>query len=188
METSMNRLDVLQLSGGTLLSLGLDASAKPVARTLILPQLAFSVGIGNYRGIGVFYDDPVLVLQDDTAAEKRLTIPRADLQGAPRWRLTPQPSQAPGTNVNTPSGSDVIYGLIPDRATALCRGGAGVYVAMLAFPTFPYLVHYDAQKNEFRTYPLPSSQQVIVMFGQAGRLYYVLAGTTDLRVMDAVTS
>ena len=183
----MNRFDALQLSGGTLLSVGLDVFAKPAARPVTLPQLAFSVGIGSYRGVGVFYDDPVLVVQDDErAGEKRLTIPRADLQGEPRWRLTPEPSQAPATDVNTPPGSDVIYGRIPDHATALCRGRGGVYVAMVAFPTLPYLVHFDVQKNEFRTHPLPSSQQVSVVFEQPGRLYYIVAGTTDLRIMDAV--
>jgi hypothetical protein len=184
----MNRFDALQLSGGMLLSVGFDALARPAEHTLTLPQLAFSVGIGDYRGVGVFYDNPVLVVQDENAAEKRRTIPRANLQGELQWRLTPEPAQAPSTDVNTSPGSDVIYGRIPDRATALCRGGAGVYVAMLAFPTLPYLVHYDAQKNEFRTYPLPPSQQVVVMFGQPGRLYYVVAGTTDLRKVEAATS
>ncbi|MDQ6944074.1 MAG: hypothetical protein M3169_16370 [Candidatus Eremiobacteraeota bacterium] len=182
----MNRLDALQLSGGALLSVGLDTSTRPPSNALTLPQLAFSVGIGTDRGIGVFYDNPLLVVQDEYAAEKRLTIPRAELQGEPRWRLTPEPSQAPATDVNTPPGSDVIYGRIPDRATALCRGGAGVYVAMVAFPALPYLVHYDAQKNEFRTHPLPASQQVIVVFEQPGRVNYIVAGTTDLRVVDAV--
>ena len=184
----MNRLDAIQLSGGTLFSVGLDAFARPAAHALTLPQLAFAVGIGTYRGVGVFYDDPVLVVQDDErAAEKRLTIPRADLQGEPRWRLTAEPSQAPATDVNTPPGSDVIYGRIPDRATALCRGGGGVYVAMRAFPSLPYLVHYDVNKREFRTHPLPSSQPVMVVFEQVGRLYYIVAGTIDPRVVDAVT-
>ena len=184
----MNRLDALQLTGGTLLSLGVDASARPAARALRLPELAFSVSVGPYRGVGVCFDDPVLVVQDLRGTENRFTIPRADLQGESRWRLTPEPARAPTTSVDAGPTSDVIYGPIPDRATALCRGTGGVYVAMLAFPTLPYLVHYDAKTNEFRTHPLPSSQSVIAVFEQPGRVHYFVAGTTDLRVVDAVTA
>lgn len=177
----MNRLDALKLSGGTLMSLGATLPGGAAPNVLTLPQLAFSVSIGPNRGVGVLFDDPLLVIQDDRAAEKRLTIPRADLQTEPRWRPTPEPRQPPATDVNTQPTGDVIYGRIRDRATALCRATGGIYVAMLAFPTLPYLVHYDADKNSFQTYPLPSSQQVIALFEQPGRLYYFIAGTTDLR-------
>jgi hypothetical protein len=130
----------------------------------------------------------VLVVQDLRGTEHRLTIPRADLQGVPRWRLTPQPAQAPATKVDAGPASDVTYAPIPDRATALCRGTGGVYIAMLAFPTLPYLVHYNVAKAEFRTHPLPSSQSVIAVFEQPGRVHYFVAGTTDLRAVEPVTS
>jgi hypothetical protein len=184
----MNRFDALQLSGGSLMSLGLDASAPPAACAPRLPELAFSVSVGPYRGVGVLSDDPVLVVQDLRGTEKRLTIPRADLAGELRWRVTPEPARAPFTDLNTAPGGDVTYGPVPDRATALSRATGGVYVAMLAFPTLPYLVHYNAAKGEFRTHPLPSSQPVIAVFEQPGRVHYFVAGTTDLRSVEAVTA
>ncbi|MDQ6925087.1 MAG: hypothetical protein M3154_02490 [Candidatus Eremiobacteraeota bacterium] len=183
----MNRLYALHLSGATLLSPGLEAPVKPAARALRLPELAFSVGVNPYRGIGVLVDEPVLVVQDLRGTENRLTIPRADLEGEPRWRLTPEPARAPTTKVDAVPHSDVTYAPIPDGATALCRGTGGVSVAMLAHPRFPCLVHYHAAKNEFRTHPLPSSQSVIVVFEQPGRVNFFVAGATDLRVVEAVT-
>jgi hypothetical protein len=185
---SMNRFDALQLSGATLLSLGLDATPKPAPRALTLPELGFSVSVGPYRGVGVLFDDPVLVVQDLRGTVRRLTIPRADLQGEARWRLTPEPAQPPTTKVISAPESDVSYGPIADRATALCRGTGGVYIAMLAFPTLPYLVHFDARKNEFRTRPLPSSQSVIAVFEQPERVHYFVTGTTDLRVVEPVAA
>ncbi len=184
----MNRRDALQLSSGTLLSLGLEVPAKPAAHPLRLPELAFSVGVNPYRGIGVLVDEPVLVVQDLRGTEIRLTIPRADLQGEPRWRLTPQPAQAPTTKIDAGPNSDVTYAPIPDFATALCRGTGGIYVAMLAYPRFPYLVHYHAVKNEFRTHPLPSSQPVIAVFERPAGVHYVVAGTTELRVVEPPTA
>ena len=184
----MNRLEALQLSGGTLLSLGLEAPTKPAARALRLPELAFSVGVTPYRGIAVLVDEPVLVVQDLRGTENRLTIPRADLQGEPRWRVMPQPAQAPATKIDAGPDSDVTYAPIPDGATALCRGTGGVYLAMLAYPRFPYLVHYDARSNEFRARPLPSSRPVIAVFEQPGGVHYVVAGTNELRAVEPLTT
>lgn len=182
----MNRLNTLQASVGALLSMAAIPPPGRPAGTVALPELAFAVGIGSNRGVGVLFDDPVLVVQDPRG-ERRLLIPRADLDGDARWQLASEPLQPSTSDVKTAPGSDVIYGRIRDRATALCRGTGGVYVAMLAFPTLPYLVHYHADRNEFKTFPLPSSQPVIGLFQQPSRLYYFIVDTADLRSIVTAT-
>jgi hypothetical protein len=185
----VNRLEAIRLSGGTIASFAASAPAPVVRPGLTLPQFAFAIGIGSNRGVGVLFDDPVLVIQDDdTTVVKRLIIPRAQLQGPQRWRDAVEPAVRPTTDAGGPPNNDIAYGPVRDRATALCRSARGVYVAMLAFPTLPYLVHYDVDNRQFRTYALPSSQRVMVVFERPGHVYYILAGETELRSADLATA
>ena len=103
-----------------------------------------------------------------------------------RWHAASVPAQFPGTDVDTHPGSDVRYGHILDRATGLCRGPGGAYIAMLAFPTLPYLVYYDVAKERFWTRALPTGQAVIGLFVQPSRLYFVHAGTPILQSVELV--
>lgn len=181
----MKRVEALRVGSASIASFAASVPADPARSVLTLPQFAFALGLGSNRAVGVLFDDPVLVLQDDeTAAVTRRIIPRAELRRPQRWLNAAEPAVAPATHASGPPNNDVIYGEILDRATALCRSTHGVYVAMLAFPTLPYLVHYDLDKHDFRTYALPSSQRVMVVFERPGRVYYILAGETDLRWAD----
>jgi hypothetical protein len=178
----------MRAGGGALVSLATNAPVMPVAAGLTLPYFGFAAGIGSNRGVGVLFSDPVLIVQDDVTT-RRLTIPRADLY-AEGWRPAVEPAAPPTTDVSGPPSGDVTYGRMPDHATALCRAKNGVYVAMVAFPTVPYLVHYDADADRFRTYALPAStnRAVTVVFERPDRLYYVLAGSTELRSAELATA
>lgn len=184
----MRRVDALQLGSGTLFALAAKSPAAADSPNLTLPYFAFAVGIGTERGVGVLFDDPILVVEDNRAMTKRLTIPRADFQSERRWLLAAEPAEPPATNVSGLPASNGTTARISDSATALCRGTGGVYIAMLAFPTRPYLVHYEAEKNEFRTYALPSSQPVHVVFQSPGRLNYILAGSIEVRSAELAVS
>ena len=65
-------------------------------------------------------------------------------------------------------------------ARFVCRG------SMLAFPTRPYLVFYHADRDRFWTRRLPSSQAVIGLFVQPGRLYYSRASDPELPLVHSV--
>ena len=124
----MNRLEAIRRSGGALVSLATTVPVMPVAAGLTLPYFGFAAGIGSNRGVGVLFDDPVLIVQDDVTT-RRLTIPRAQLQSRERWHFAIEPSEPPATDVSARPSSDVTYGRIPDHPTALCRATGGVYVA-----------------------------------------------------------
>lgn len=182
----MNRLDAIRLTGGSLVPFGPGPTRPLEAVALTLPQLAFAVFIGPDRGIGVLFEEPVLVVQDLKGSVKRVLIPQAKLDGEQRWLPMMEPREPSSIFVNTAPSSDVLYGRIPDHVTALCRGSRGVYIAMIAF-NYPYIVHYDPEEGAFQTRPLLPSR-VMVMFERPGRLYYVTAGTTELRSIESVAS
>jgi hypothetical protein len=184
----VKRLEALRLSVGSVAMLATNTAATAGSPRLALPQFSFAIGIGSNRGVGVLFDVPALVVQEGETSVKQSIIPRAELQGERRWNRAVEPAVPPTTVVSGPPNNDVIYGPIRDRATALCLATRGVYIGMLAFPTLPYLVHCDVDKHEFRTYALPWSDPVMVVFERPGRLYYVLAGATELRSVDLATA
>lgn len=181
----MNRLEVLQL-GASALSAPVGPVSNAHTNPTPLPYLAYGVGIGSGRGVGVFFDEPVLVVQHAGRGEVRVTIPRANFAVVKRWIAAPEPKERPSTEVEAP-GSDVRYGRAFDRPTAMCAAARGVYIALIAFPAMPYVVHYDPDRAEFQTYALGSNVRITVLFERAPRLYYVAAATAEPQFIDSVT-
>lgn len=184
----MNRMEALRAGSGLLASFAGLAPAGPATRPVPLSEFAFAVGINARRALGVLRDSPEIVIVDDAhAATRRLFVPQAleDLDG---WQPARSRASAAATDVDTQPGSDVLYGHILDRATGFCGGNGGAYVAMLAFPTRPYLVFYEIDRDRFWTRTLPSGQAVIGLFVQPGRLYYGRAGDPELPLVHSVDS
>jgi hypothetical protein len=181
----MNRSEALRAGYACAATIAGLTSAGDVHQPTRLADFAFALGLGSGRGLGVLFGSPEIVVENDRGEEKRLIVPRAT--GEPgRWNAAAIPAQLPGTHVDTRPGNDVRYGYVLDRATGLCGGPGGAYLAMLAFPTLPYLVYYNADREHFRTFALPSSQAVIGLFVQPPRLYYIRAGAAELRSVEIV--
>jgi hypothetical protein len=151
-----------------------------------LAEYAFAVGIGSGRGVGVLFDTPEIIVDDVNAPTRRRIVPRPAIQNDDRWQPVRVPAHMPATDVDTNRGSDVTYGHILDRATGLCGGEGGVYIAMLAFPTLPYLAFYHAVQDRFWARPLSPSQAIVGLIVQRGRLHYIHAGSAELRSVEVV--
>lgn len=185
----MKRSDVVCLGAASIasfasLTAAASAAVSGSAAAIPLSRFAFAIGRGSGLALGVLSDSPEVVVETGDVAT-RIFVPRPAKE-ADAWVPVPAPSTAHATTVDTPPGSDVTYGRVLDRATALCGGDGGVYVAMLAFSTLPYLVFYHVARGQFWARSLPSSQAVIGLFVQPGRLYYSRAADPQLPVMHSV--
>lgn len=184
---AMKRSEALRAGYGSIATIAGLASTSPTARSTPVSDFAFAVGLGAGRAIGVLFDSPEIVVEDERGDTKRRIVPRAAGE-AGVWRPATPPANPPGIDIDINPHGNTLHGHVVDQATGLCRGERGIYVAMWSLPANPYLVYYHVEGDRFWTQALPPSQRIVGLVAQPGRLYFLRAGDSELRSVSLVDS